>query len=225
MDMHCVRCNEPWDIYGLTHGDVKAWEADAIKAGEGCPCCRGKESKDYGLKVSYIEVGRCADCDRPFSIHEDDLYYDGSRKYLYHNSGNIMLDSQDDIERYLKIELDCNLNLKDNLICKSCAENYTVCDECNSRIKSEDSFYVQEENKEYCEDCYSEAYNTCQECEATVKSESLKEFNSKDYCEHCFDKLVTVCDICNEYFLKEDIIEGVNGERCCSEECADDSAG
>ena len=31
---HCTICNEPWDVYGLAHGDVAAWEADMIKEGK-----------------------------------------------------------------------------------------------------------------------------------------------------------------------------------------------
>ena len=38
-DTHCRKCGEPWDIYGLTHGDVQPWQARAVKAGLGCPCC------------------------------------------------------------------------------------------------------------------------------------------------------------------------------------------
>ena len=37
---YCKICHEPWDIYGLKHGDVTAWEADQILKGFGCPSCK-----------------------------------------------------------------------------------------------------------------------------------------------------------------------------------------
>jgi hypothetical protein len=38
-DVHCLVCGEPWDRWGLTHGDVTAEEATAFLRGEGCPAC------------------------------------------------------------------------------------------------------------------------------------------------------------------------------------------
>lgn len=49
MDIKCVVCGEPWDSYGVNHGDMEAWEADLFKKGAGCPSCCGKgewEAKD-----------------------------------------------------------------------------------------------------------------------------------------------------------------------------------
>lgn len=40
-DVKCVVCGEPWDYYGVNHGDMEAWEADLFKKGAGCPCCEG----------------------------------------------------------------------------------------------------------------------------------------------------------------------------------------
>lgn len=40
-DLLCRVCGEPWDAYGLHHGDVMAWEARLFKAGAGCPSCEG----------------------------------------------------------------------------------------------------------------------------------------------------------------------------------------
>jgi len=41
MDIKCVVCGEPWDAYGVNHGDMEPWEAKLFKAGSGCPCCQG----------------------------------------------------------------------------------------------------------------------------------------------------------------------------------------
>ena len=46
--------------------------------------------------------------------------------------------------------------------------------------------------------------------------------NGKDdelVCRQCYD--AHSCDECGDYVNEEDVIEGINGERCCSEECAD----
>ena len=41
-DIRCVVCGEPWDSYGVNHGDMLAWEARLFRAGQGCPCCEGQ---------------------------------------------------------------------------------------------------------------------------------------------------------------------------------------
>ena len=44
----CRVCGEPWDMYGLKHGDVKPDEADKILDGKGCPCCKfGTDPKKH----------------------------------------------------------------------------------------------------------------------------------------------------------------------------------
>jgi len=46
-DIRCVVCGEPWDSYGVSHGDMLEWEADLFKKGAGCPCCEGKPTKKF----------------------------------------------------------------------------------------------------------------------------------------------------------------------------------
>ena len=41
MDIKCVVCGEPWDSYGVSHGDMAPWEATLFRRGAGCPCCEG----------------------------------------------------------------------------------------------------------------------------------------------------------------------------------------
>lgn len=38
-DIICAKCGEPWDNYGLDHGDVEPDEAKKIRQGKGCPSC------------------------------------------------------------------------------------------------------------------------------------------------------------------------------------------
>lgn len=33
-DVYCAKCGEPWDAYGVRHGDM-----DTVEADKGCPCC------------------------------------------------------------------------------------------------------------------------------------------------------------------------------------------
>ena len=44
-DIHCKRCGEPWDAYGVFHGDMTDAERKTFLAGKGCPCCIRKEAK------------------------------------------------------------------------------------------------------------------------------------------------------------------------------------
>jgi hypothetical protein len=38
-DVFCPVCGEPWDRYGIDHGDMTPEEASAFYRGEGCPAC------------------------------------------------------------------------------------------------------------------------------------------------------------------------------------------
>jgi len=44
-DIKCVVCGETWDAWGVSHGDMMAWETDLFRAGVGCPCCKGDRSE------------------------------------------------------------------------------------------------------------------------------------------------------------------------------------
>jgi hypothetical protein len=44
-DLVCNRCGEPWDAYGVRHGDMTAEERMRFLAGEGCPCCPKGEAE------------------------------------------------------------------------------------------------------------------------------------------------------------------------------------
>lgn len=42
MDVYCQRCGEPWDLYGVDHGDMTDEDRRLFWAGQGCPSCFGK---------------------------------------------------------------------------------------------------------------------------------------------------------------------------------------
>jgi len=47
-DIKCKQCGEPWDTYGVSHGDMTEHEAKQFRAGKGCPCCRPVPRSPYG---------------------------------------------------------------------------------------------------------------------------------------------------------------------------------
>ena len=40
-DIKCVVCSEPYDAWGVNHGDMTRWQAILFKQGAGCPSCEG----------------------------------------------------------------------------------------------------------------------------------------------------------------------------------------
>lgn len=56
-DIKCVRCGEPWDSYGVRHGDMLPWEAELFRQGAGCPCCEGVSNGWEPTGISDIENG------------------------------------------------------------------------------------------------------------------------------------------------------------------------
>ena len=38
-DVYCAVCGEPWDYYGVCHGDMTEEEAGKFLKGKGCPAC------------------------------------------------------------------------------------------------------------------------------------------------------------------------------------------
>lgn len=39
MDVICAQCGEPWEYYGIFHGDFEEEDIDPFLRGECCPCC------------------------------------------------------------------------------------------------------------------------------------------------------------------------------------------
>lgn len=65
-DIYCAKCAEPWDAYGVRHGDMKPYEADRFSKGEGCPCCdfgtRCTHCKGTGVHSDHTRSPLCAEC-------------------------------------------------------------------------------------------------------------------------------------------------------------------
>jgi len=62
-DIHCPKCGEPWDSYGVHNGDMTDGESRRFLAGEGCPSCNfGTECPQcngMGKKSESYEKGQC----------------------------------------------------------------------------------------------------------------------------------------------------------------------
>ena len=56
MDIYCRRCGEPWDAYGVQHGDLTPEERDRFLRGEGCPSCFGKEVERRPFSAQLTSV-------------------------------------------------------------------------------------------------------------------------------------------------------------------------
>jgi hypothetical protein len=57
MDIKCVVCGEPWDSYGVNHGDMLSWEAKLFKSGAGCPSCEGESNGFVPSTLADTENG------------------------------------------------------------------------------------------------------------------------------------------------------------------------
>lgn len=62
-DIHCPKCGEPWDAYGVKNGDMTNTESIRFLDGEGCPSCNfGTECPQcsgMGKKSESYERGQC----------------------------------------------------------------------------------------------------------------------------------------------------------------------
>lgn len=243
MDVKCVKCGEPWDVYGLKHGDVKAWEADMILKGVGCPCCQGIKSKELTILErvdnesalegdsieesnscynvpEHILIHDCENCQSKAFLDQEEIFYDGRDKVIYDSFGKKIniLDKQK-LQRYLFAKYNQTWkNVEGVTLCSSC---YEQCDSCNKIFKSDQLFFIQDTMESICEDCYCEKYDRCSECDVTLLVEDSHKFDNKTLCDYCYEKLILQCEVCKTFFNKKELILGMNDEVCCSEKCAD----
>ncbi len=40
MDVICAQCGEPWEYYGIEHGDFEEEDIEPFFRGDNCPSCR-----------------------------------------------------------------------------------------------------------------------------------------------------------------------------------------
>ena len=57
MDIYCKRCGEPWDALGAQDAeDMTREQYQRMMAGEGCPCCFGKEVKERPFRAELASA-------------------------------------------------------------------------------------------------------------------------------------------------------------------------
>jgi len=75
-DIYCRVCGEPWDAYGVFHGDMTEEERDRFLRGEGCPVCKGKgertPEKEAKFFLSLLDISDATDED-PIDILDETL--------------------------------------------------------------------------------------------------------------------------------------------------------
>lgn len=68
-DLLCAVCNEPWDSYGVSHGDMQPWEADLFRKGAGCPCCEGETPEGMNAETAQLRAMERLTFDGPDDPH------------------------------------------------------------------------------------------------------------------------------------------------------------
>ena len=72
-DVKCVVCGEPWDYWGVRHGDMAVWEFDLFRKGSGCPSCEGRVKQGWHPEsLEDVEFGD-EDPGERLSAYEDCL--------------------------------------------------------------------------------------------------------------------------------------------------------
>lgn len=63
MDTYCKRCGEPWDLYGVEHGDMTETEKERFWRGDDCPSCYGKpvEKRPFRAELTTALHGLLGD--------------------------------------------------------------------------------------------------------------------------------------------------------------------
>ena len=56
-DIKCAVCSEPFDEYGVNHGDMLQWQSVLFKQGAGCPSCEGVKP-DWMSDKQELEILR-----------------------------------------------------------------------------------------------------------------------------------------------------------------------
>ncbi|RLI84076.1 hypothetical protein DRP07_02220 [Archaeoglobales archaeon] len=68
-DIYCAKCGEPWEAYGVYHGDLEPDEREKFLNGEGCPCC------DFGKKCPACNGTGKQRCERCWGEGVLTFYY------------------------------------------------------------------------------------------------------------------------------------------------------
>lgn len=167
MDTKCLVCGEPWDVYGVTHGDMLAWEANLFRKGAGCPCCEGEtpDPEWEPKSISDVEFGDedCIDRIYQYEDRENRPKWERPEPEVLWTCEKCGLQTLKDPDYTDTLEFNRwvysheNLELTDKPhytfdgerhYCSRCVD---ICYECGEPIEpdSDDSFHVQEGMRVY----------------------------------------------------------------------------
>ena len=64
-DVICAQCGEPWEYYGIYHGDMEKDEIKPFLEGKNCPCCADDppKKKDRFLNEHFSSLMDSSDED------------------------------------------------------------------------------------------------------------------------------------------------------------------
>lgn len=237
-DVHCKVCGEPYDEYGLHHGDMLAWETDAFLKGLGCPCCQGipKRHEDgilhRRLRMELEQMNAAIDLNAPALMpdveapkgkwEEPDPMVIGTchlcgkdievpqNEIYYDGRGKKKYSQYFNPQKY-----------GENIYCDSCFHKLETCDFCGKKFEPDDTRYSQDLYEVICNDCDENGEITCcEECGQEVHSSDCKRgLNGSFYCECCFDSKYSKCEKCETLCEQEDL----NEDNLCSNCAAKDS--
>lgn len=203
-DIRCLVCNEPWDEYGLMHGDVMAWQADHIKAGHGCPCCI---ANGFTQNLSYVKPKPlvqflCSCCNLEITIDQNDIEYNGEE---------------------LSYEESISKKTEDGLVCEDCFyEYYHKCAECELTLHDDECDYINNSDIYLCDRCRAESYSSCEDCGDVIHNEDIMRINDSHICDACYYLKYKFCDNCGNDYLITDDVEGYCSEKCYEADNAED---
>lgn len=170
-DIRCVVCGEPWNAYGVSHGDMCTWEAKLFRLGAGCPSCEGTPNGWEPKSIFDVENG---DEDPISRIMASERVANGT-KVEWKRPEDPVLWTCDDCGHSVKRDLDSEeIYMTGHTYSryepdeepehtfhsgrKVCADCYETCTNCSEPIEpGTESFYTQEHDvKLCCEDCLCE---------------------------------------------------------------------
>ena len=91
-DIKCVVCGEPWDAYGVQHGDMLPWEVPLFRAGAGCPACEGVPNGYTPATIFDLANGDDDELDR---IHAAERVAEGTQPAWSRPSDPILWECDD----------------------------------------------------------------------------------------------------------------------------------
>lgn len=96
----------------------------------------------------------------------------------------------------------------DGDVCGTCRSDYSICEDCEDLVNSEDVYTVERGSRWVCSDCLDSHYSECENCGESTHSDDMTTVyggdSEHDWCGHCRDSDASYCDQCGEYYSHDD---------------------